>query len=190
MRLRPLEQNGWRCERPTQSACAAQYGLGDRAQHVGVPYNDPGAACTGWTRSKTRGFTPPQGVSSTKLSPRSGQRCGRCLGSVPIGPKARAMVSVDGNFYSVPDATRRGVVEVHTPAEELRIFEDGALIATHPILEGRHQGAWPRRLDPQRRDRADARAAWRRKDPPLSVALGHVPSSWASRSSIIALTNP
>ncbi|MER8544029.1 IS21 family transposase, partial [Mesorhizobium sp. M1334] len=49
------------------------------------------------------------------------------------------MVSVGGNFYSVPDATRRRVVEVHTLAEEVRIFEDGALIATHPILEGRHQ---------------------------------------------------
>lgn len=49
------------------------------------------------------------------------------------------MVSVAGNFYSVPDATRRRVVEVHTLAEELRIFEDGALIAIHPILEGRHQ---------------------------------------------------
>lgn len=49
------------------------------------------------------------------------------------------MVSVGGNFYSVPDATRRRVVEVHTLAEELHIFEDGALIATHPILEGRHQ---------------------------------------------------
>lgn len=49
------------------------------------------------------------------------------------------MVSVGGNFYSVPDATRRRVVEVHTLAEKLRIFEDGALIATHPTLEDRHQ---------------------------------------------------
>jgi len=49
------------------------------------------------------------------------------------------MVSVGGNFYSVPDATRRRVVEVHTLAEEVRIFEDGALIAAHPILEGRNQ---------------------------------------------------
>ncbi len=49
------------------------------------------------------------------------------------------MVSVGGNFYSVPDATRRRVVEVHTLADEVHIFEDGALIATHPILEGRHQ---------------------------------------------------
>ncbi len=49
------------------------------------------------------------------------------------------MVSVGGNFYSVPDATRRRVVEVHTLAEEVRIFEDGALLAAHPVLEGRHQ---------------------------------------------------
>jgi transposase len=49
------------------------------------------------------------------------------------------MVSVGGNFYSVPDATRRRVVEVHTLADEIRLFEDGALIAAHPVLEGRHQ---------------------------------------------------
>lgn len=49
------------------------------------------------------------------------------------------MVSVGGNLYSVPDATRRRAVEVHTLAEEIRIFEDGKLIASHPVLEGRHQ---------------------------------------------------
>ena len=49
------------------------------------------------------------------------------------------MVSVGGNLYSVPDATRRRPVEVHTLAEEIRIFEDGVLIASHPVLEGRHQ---------------------------------------------------
>ena len=49
------------------------------------------------------------------------------------------MVSVGGNFYSVPDATRRRAVEVHTLAEEIRIFEDDVLIAAHPVLEGRHQ---------------------------------------------------
>jgi len=64
------------------------------------------------------------------------------------------MVSVGGNFYSVPDATRRRTVEVHTLAEEVRIFEDGALIATHPVLEGRHQ----RRIAPgHRRNGADRR---------------------------------
>ena len=51
----------------------------------------------------------------------------------------KGMVSVGGNLYSVPDATRRRVVEVHTLADEVRIFEDGALIATHPVLEGRNQ---------------------------------------------------
>lgn len=49
------------------------------------------------------------------------------------------MVSVGGNLYSVPDSTRRRVVEVHTLADEIRIFEDGMLIAAHPVLEGRHQ---------------------------------------------------
>ena len=49
------------------------------------------------------------------------------------------MVSVGGNLYSVPDATRKRVVEVHTLADEIHIFEDGTLIATHPVLEGRGQ---------------------------------------------------
>lgn len=57
------------------------------------------------------------------------------------------MVSVGGNFYSVPDATRRRNVEVHTLAEEVHIFEDGTLIAAHPVLEGRHQ----RRVEPGHR---------------------------------------
>ena len=33
------------------------------------------------------------------------------------------MVSVGGNLYSVPDATRKRVVEVHSLADEIRIFE-------------------------------------------------------------------
>jgi transposase len=57
------------------------------------------------------------------------------------------MVSVGGNLYSVPDATRKRVVEVHSLADEIRIFEAGQLIATHPVLEGRHQ----RRLAPGHR---------------------------------------
>ena len=58
------------------------------------------------------------------------------------------MISVGGNAYSVPDATRRRTVEVHTLANEVRIFEDGALIATHPVLEGRNQ----RRVAPGHRN--------------------------------------
>jgi hypothetical protein len=57
------------------------------------------------------------------------------------------MVSVGGNLPSVPDATRKRVVEVQSHPKEVRIFEDGALIAAHPILEGRNQ----RRLDPAHR---------------------------------------
>ncbi len=66
------------------------------------------------------------------------------------------MVSVDGNFYSVPDATRRRVVEVHTMATEIQIFEDGALIAAHPVLEGSHQ----RRVAPGHRKALTGQRAW------------------------------
>ena len=38
------------------------------------------------------------------------------------------MVSVGGNLYSVPDATRRRVFDVHVLADDIRIFEDGALV--------------------------------------------------------------
>jgi transposase len=49
------------------------------------------------------------------------------------------MVSVGGNLYSVPDSTRRRVVEVHSLANEIHILEDDKLIAVHPVLEGRGQ---------------------------------------------------
>ena len=47
------------------------------------------------------------------------------------------MISLGGNLYSVPNATRRRVVEVHSTTSEVRILEDGRLIAVHPVLEGR-----------------------------------------------------
>lgn len=68
------------------------------------------------------------------------------------------MVSVGGNAYSVPDATRRRTVEVHSLADEIRIFEDGELVAVHPVLEGRNQ----RRVEPGHRrlpERLRARSA-------------------------------
>jgi transposase len=64
------------------------------------------------------------------------------------------MVSVGGNLYSVPDATRKRVVEVHSLADEIRIFEADRLIAVHPVLEGRHQ----RRLAPGHRQMPTQRA--------------------------------
>jgi hypothetical protein len=39
----------------------------------------------------------------------------------------------------VPDGTRARSVEVHTLAREIRIFEEGQLIAVHPMLHGRRQ---------------------------------------------------
>ena len=52
------------------------------------------------------------------------------------------MVSVGGNLYSVPDCTRRRVVEVHTFASEIHILERDKLLAVHPVLDGRG----PRRI--------------------------------------------
>jgi transposase len=49
------------------------------------------------------------------------------------------MVSVAQNFYSVPDGTRRRVIEVQMSPTRVRLFEAGVLMAGHPLLEGRHQ---------------------------------------------------
>lgn len=57
------------------------------------------------------------------------------------------MVSVGGNLYSVPDATRKRVVEIQNHPREIRIFEDRVLIAVHPVLEGKNL----RRVDPSHR---------------------------------------
>lgn len=57
------------------------------------------------------------------------------------------MVSVGGNLYSVPDATCKRLVEVQRHPRDIRIFEDGRLIACHPVLEGRKR----RRVDPRHR---------------------------------------
>ena len=72
------------------------------------------------------------------------------LQSLPAGPfntvltldrriTRDGMVSVGGNLYSVPDGTRRRVVEVQTFADTINILEDGELIAIHPVLAGRGQ---------------------------------------------------
>lgn len=65
------------------------------------------------------------------------------------------MISVGGNFYSVPDTTRRRTLEVQHHAEELRIFEGGQLIARHPVLEGKAR----RRVDPLHRKAPPKRMA-------------------------------
>jgi transposase len=65
------------------------------------------------------------------------------------------LVSVGGNYYSVPDRTRR-VVEVHQLPDMIRILDGGRLVACHPVLEGRRQY----RIDPAHRQGAPARAMW------------------------------
>jgi len=49
------------------------------------------------------------------------------------------MVSVGGNFYSVPNTAQRRPVEVHSTTNEVRILEEGSVIAVHPVLDGRGQ---------------------------------------------------
>lgn len=48
------------------------------------------------------------------------------------------LVSIGGNYYSVPDRTRR-VVEVHQLPDVIRILDEGRLVAVHPVLEGRRR---------------------------------------------------
>lgn len=63
------------------------------------------------------------------------------------------LVSIGGNYYSVPDRTRR-VVEVHQLPDMIRILDGGCLVACHPVLEGRRQYL----IDPGHRQGAVARA--------------------------------
>jgi transposase len=48
------------------------------------------------------------------------------------------LVSIGGNYYSVPDRTRR-IVEVHQLPDIIRILDEGRLVAVHPVLEGRRR---------------------------------------------------
>ncbi len=48
------------------------------------------------------------------------------------------LVAVGGNYYSVPDRTRR-IVEVEQLPDLIRIIDRGTVVAEHPVLEGRRQ---------------------------------------------------
>ena len=79
------------------------------------------------------------------------------------------MVSVGGNLYSVPDTTRRRVFDVHVLADEIRIFEDGALVAIHAPLEGRGE----KRLDPShRKPVSSCRRSPREPEPLILTSAG------------------
>jgi transposase len=47
-------------------------------------------------------------------------------------------VAIGGNFYSVPDRTRR-IVEIQQLPDLIRILDLGTVVAEHPVLEGRKQ---------------------------------------------------
>ena len=49
------------------------------------------------------------------------------------------LVSVGGNYYSVPDGTRARLVEVQSTADQVRILENDKVIAVHALLQGRKQ---------------------------------------------------
>jgi len=67
--------------------------------------------------------------------------CGAFNGVIRLERRVshEGLVSVGGNYYSVPDRTRKRTLEVHALAHEIRIYEDGALLAVHPVLEGRRR---------------------------------------------------
>jgi transposase len=83
------------------------------------------------------------------------------------------LVSIGGNYYSVPDRTRR-VVEVHQLADVIRILDQGRLVATHPILEGRRRTS----TDPSHRQGA-SRVQRRPQDD--EVVIGRVGERVARR---------
>jgi hypothetical protein len=85
------------------------------------------------------------------------------------------LVSIGGNYCSVPDRTRR-VVEVHQLPDQIRILDEGRLVAVHPVLEGRRQY----RVDPAHRQGAAARSP--RQADTEAVFVGRIGDQVAQRS--------
>jgi transposase len=85
------------------------------------------------------------------------------------------LVSIGGNYYSVPDRTRR-IVEVHQLPDQIRILDQGRLVATHPVLEGRRQY----RTDPAHRQGALTRT--HRRSIVETVVMGRIGERVAHRS--------
>jgi len=77
-------------------------------------------------------------------------------------------ISVGGNCYSVPDGTRARVLEVESTADQVRIHEDGKLIAVHAVLHGRKQRSVP----PGHRQ-GSSRGAQQSNRPTLRLLPGH-----------------
>jgi transposase len=79
-------------------------------------------------------------------------------------------VSVGGNYYSVPDGTRARVVDVESTATQVRILEDGRVIAVHLLLQGRRQRSI---LPGHRRSRPVTSTEPSSTESRLSVVTGH-----------------
>lgn len=67
------------------------------------------------------------------------------LTGVARGPVRRryseGLVSVGGNDYSVPDRTHQRILDVHSLAHAIRLYEQAERLAVHPLLEGRRHTA-------------------------------------------------
>ena len=75
-------------------------------------------------------------------------------------------VAIGGNFYSVPDRTRR-IVEVQQLPDLIRILNLGTVVAEHPVLEGRKQY----RIDRRHRTGGSAK---RKTNTPSGVIIGRI----------------
>src|SRR6266478_5995524 len=75
-------------------------------------------------------------------------------------------VAIGGNYYSVPDRTRR-VVEVQQLPDLIRILDLGNVVAEHPVLEGRKQY----RIDRSHRTGGSAK---RKMNTPTGVTIGRI----------------
>ena len=76
-------------------------------------------------------------------------------------------VAIGGNYYSVPDRTRR-VVEVQQLPDRIRILDLGTIVAEHAVLEGRKQY----RIDQQHR--TGGRTAARRSGVAAGITIGRI----------------
>jgi transposase len=85
------------------------------------------------------------------------------------------LVSIGGNYYSVPDRTRR-IVEVHQLPDQLRILDQGRLVAVHPVLEGRRRY----RVDPAHRQGIVPRSPRQATDE--ATVISHIGDRVAQRS--------
>ena len=72
-------------------------------------------------------------------------------------------ISYNGNEYSVPEGLMGSEVQIRASLEQLHLFQDGELVATHPVQAGRRK----RLLDPRHRRKNGSHPLT--QEPPLNV---------------------